>query len=375
VLERITTFIRELYQEPDNFIPLHAPIFSGNEKKYLCNCVDTTFVSSVGEYVNQFETMIQDFTKSRKAVAVANGTCGLTTALSLAGVQPGDLVLTQALTFVATANAIRHIGAKPAFLDSDKDTLGMSPDALRAFLEHHDSTRQRIAACVPVHILGHACRIREICDICKEWNIPVVEDAAEALGSTLGTKHLGTFGLLGVLSFNGNKTITTGGGGMILTNDDKLGIRAKHLTTTAKIPHPWEFQHDEIAWNYRMPNINAALGCGQMEQLQAILDDKKCIAQAYRNFFAGIDDIQYIDEPNGCKSNFWLNTILFPNREKRDEFLVFSNNHGIMARPLWTLMPDLPMYKTSPTDNLVNARLISERAVSLPSSPRLEQHQ
>jgi len=375
VLERITTFIRELYQEPDSFIPLHAPVFSGNEKKYLCNCVDTTFVSSVGKYVDQFETMIQDYTKAQKAVAVTNGTCGLTTALSLVGVQPGDLVLTQGLTFVATPNAIRHIGAEPVFLDSDRDTLGMNPDALRAFLEQHDSTSQRIAACVPVHILGHACRIREICDICNEWNIPVVEDAAEALGSTLGMQHLGTFGLLGVLSFNGNKTITTGGGGMILTNDEELGLRAKHLTTTAKTPHPWEFRHDEVAWNYRMPNINAALGCGQMEQLGAILSDKKNIAEAYRNFFAEIDDIQYIDEPKGCESNFWLNTIQFSTREKRDEFLAFSNNRGVMTRPLWTLMPDLPMYGTSPTDSLVNARHVSERAVSLPSSPRLEQQQ
>ena len=372
MLDRITNFIRELYGEPENFIPLHAPVFAGNEKEYLCNCIDTTFVSSVGEYVDQFEDMICAYTNAKKATAVVNGTCGLTTALSLVGVHPGDLVLTQGLTFVATANAIRHIGGEPVFLDSDSDTLGMSPEALRGFLEHHDNEKQPISACVPVHILGHACRIREICDICAEWNIPVVEDAAEALGSTYEGQHLGTFGDLGVLSFNGNKTITTGGGGMILTNNDELGLRAKHLTTTAKTPHPWEFRHDQVAWNYRMPNINAALGCAQMEKLEVIINDKRGIAGAYRNFFAKTDEIQYIDEPKGCDSNFWLNTIFFTTRKDRDDFLAYSNGRGVMTRPLWTLMTDLPMYEASLTDNLVNARRICECAVNLPSGPRLE---
>jgi len=363
----ITTFIRELYEEPEASIPLHAPVFNGKEKEYLCNCIDTTFVSSVGEYVDRFEEMTRDYTDSKRAVAVANGTCGLEMALRLVDVKPGDLVLTQALTFVATANAITHIGASPVFLDSDPDTLGMSPDALRDFLVNSD---RKIAACVPVHILGHACRIHEICDICAEFDIPVVEDAAEALGSTLNGQHLGTFGRVGVLSYNGNKTITTGGGGMILTNDETLGARAKHLTTTAKAPHRWEFRHTETAWNYRMPNINAALGCAQMERLESILQDKRDIAHAYRDFFAPKDGIDYIDEPKGCRSNYWLNTILLKNREERDSFLEYSNNSGVMTRPLWTLMPDLSMFENAACGELANAKDIQDRAVNLPSGPR-----
>ncbi len=366
----ITAFIRKLYKEPESFIPLHAPVFSGNEKEYLCNCIDTTFVSSVGEYVDRFEEMTRDYTGTQRAVAVANGTCGLEIALRLVGVKAGDLVLTQSLTFVATANAISHIGAAPIFIDSDSDTLGMSPTALRRFLEDNPESKSRIAACVPVHILGHACRIQEICKICAEFDIPVVEDAAEALGSSLDGKHLGTFGQVGVLSYNGNKTITTGGGGMILTNDKTLGDRAKHLTTTAKQPHRWEFRHDEMAWNYRMPNINAALGCAQMERIDAILQNKRDIAHAYRDFFADFSDVDYIDEPAGCHSNYWLNTVLFENVEKRNTFLELSNDSGVMTRPLWTLMPDLPMFKNAPRGDLPCARDIFNRAVNLPSGPR-----
>jgi len=373
MFDDIITFIRQLYREPEGFIPLHAPIFTGREKEYLCDCIDSTFVSSVGKYVDQFEDMVCDFTGAARAVAVVNGTCGLTAALGMVGVNPGDVVLTQALTFVASANAISHTGAKPVFLDSDKDSLGMSPDALKAFLKTHDPTDGRIAACVPVHILGHACRIREICEICEKHGIPVVEDAAEVLGSSYEGQHLGTFGTFGVLSFNGNKTITTGGGGMILTKDAKLGARAKHMTTTAKIPHKWEFRHDAIGWNYRMPNINAALGCAQMEKLDTILTDKRAIATAYKTFFEERTDALYIDAPTGCTANYWLNTIRFDSQEQRDNFLTESNDSGVMTRPLWTLMADLPMYTNNLNDGLVNARYLAARAINLPSSPRAKE--
>ena len=369
-MDEIIAFVRRLYDEPEAFIPLHAPVFAGREKEYLARCIDTTFVSSLSEFVDRFEEMTRDFTGTQRAVARVNGTCGLTAALKIVGVNHGDLVLTQGLTFIATANAVSHAGATAVFLDSDPDTLGMSPDALRTFLEKHDPAKGRIAACVPVHILGHACRIREICAICDEYGIPVVEDAAEGLGSTLDGQHLGTFGRLGVLSYNGNKTITTGGGGMILVNDEELGARVKHLTTTAKVPHRWAFDHDEIGWNYRMPNINAALGCAQMERLEEILADKRVIAAAYRDFFAGKPGLTYVDAPKGCVSNYWLNTVLFENREERDRFLTRSNDRNVMTRPLWTLMPELPMYAAHPTDGMPQARGLHDRAVNLPSGPR-----
>ncbi|WP_319543663.1 LegC family aminotransferase [uncultured Pseudodesulfovibrio sp.] len=375
MFDDILSFIRRLYRKPTGFIPLHAPIFTGREKEYLCDCIDSTFVSSVGKYVDQFEDMVCDFTGAARAVAVVNGTCGLTAALGMVGVKPGDLVLTQALTFVASANAISHTGATPVFLDSDQDSLGMNPDALRTFLETHESTKGHIAACVPVHILGHACRIREICDICEQYGIPVVEDAAEVLGSSYDGQHLGTFGTFGVLSFNGNKTITTGGGGMILSKDAELGAHAKHMTTTAKIPHKWEFRHDEIGWNYRMPNINAALGCAQMEKLDVILKDKRLIASAYKAFFEQSTEATYIDAPKGCTANYWLNTIRFKSQDQRDTFLTESNDAGIMTRPLWTLMTDLPMYVNNLNDGLTNARYLAARVVNLPSSPRAEECQ
>lgn len=371
-MESVIRFIRDLYAEPEAFIPLHAPVFAGREKEYLADCIDSTFVSSVGEYVTRFEEMTREFTGTARAVAVVNGTCGLTAALRLVGVTHGDLVLTQGLTFVATANAVVSAGATPVFLDSDPDTLGMSPDALRAWLECNGNGSRRVAACVPVHILGHACRIREICEICAEYDIPVVEDAAEGLGSFLDGQHLGTFGTLGVLSYNGNKTITTGGGGMILARDEELGALAKHMTSTAKVPHRWEFRHDASAWNYRMPNLNAALGCAQMEKLDEILADKRAVASAYRDFFAGSESMDYVDAPEGCLSNYWLNTVLFVDRTARDEFLEFSNDRGVMTRPLWTLMPELPMFEAHENDGLANARRLSDRAVNLPSGPRIK---
>ena len=380
MLESLIALVRGLYAEPEAFIPLHAPVFAGNEKTYLCRCVDTTFVSSVGEYVDRFEAMLREFTGAAAAVAVVNGTCGLTAALGLSGVRPGDLVLTQALTFVATANAIRHAGAEPVFLDSDAGTLGLSPVALENFLQAQaergpDGTRlrsdgRRIAACLPMHVLGHACRIREICALCEAWGIPVVEDAAEALGSTLDGRHLGLFGRIGVLSFNGNKTVTTGGGGMLLTMDPELGARAKHLTTTAKRPHPWEFFHDETAWNFRLPNVNAALGCAQMERIAEILADKRALAAAYREFCTGRTELEFVDQPAGCLSNFWLCSVRAPGLAARDELLAETNKRGIMTRPLWRLMTDLPMYAGCLQDNLNAAREAVERVLSLPSGPR-----
>lgn len=377
---RLITLVRGLYAEPSAFIPLHAPVFSGNEKAYLCDCVDSTFVSSVGEYVDRFEAMLREFTGAAAAVAVVNGTCGLTAALSLAGVRPGDLVLTQGLTFVATANAVRQAGAEPVFLDSDAETLGLSPAALETFLKGHaesgpDGARlrgdgRRIAACLPMHVLGHACRIREICALCAVWGIPVVEDAAEALGSTLGGRHLGLFGRIGVLSFNGNKTVTTGGGGMLLTMDPELGARAKHLTTTAKRPHPWEFFHEDTAWNFRLPNINAALGCAQMERIAEILADKRALAAAYRGFCAAEPGLDFLEAPAGCDSNFWLCSTRTAGPGARDALLAGTNAAGVMTRPLWRIMTDLPMYAGCLQDNLNAAREAVERVLSLPSGPR-----
>ncbi len=375
--KRITSFIRQLYNEPDEFIPLHAPVFSGKEKEYLNDCIDSTFVSSVGAYVNQFEELVREHTNSTRAIAVVNGTCGLTAALSIVGVKPNDLVITQGLTFVATANAIVHTGATPVFLDSDTKTMGLSPESLNDFLNTYATQRNgqtvytttgaHIGAVVPMHVFGHACRIDELKAICDRWNIPLVEDAAEALGSTYKGKSLGTFGKLGILSFNGNKTITTGGGGMILCQEETLGKRVKHLVNTAKVPHPWEFHHDEVAWNYRMPNLNAALGCAQMERLDDILKQKRDIAHSYFAFFANMDEVEFVAEPADCHSNFWLCAVLFQNKPQKEAFLQFANDNGVMTRPIWQLMPDLPMYREAITDGLAVARDIADRLVNLPS--------
>lgn len=376
--DTLTHFIRELYGEPEAFIPLHAPTFVGREKEYLCRCIDTTFVSSVGEYVDSFEELTREYTGAAHATAVSNGTSALQASLTLCGVKPGDIVITQGLTFVATPNAISHCGAEPIFLDSDH-TLGLSPDALVAFLEaftekknggvYDRQTGQRIAACVPMHVVGHACRIDRLCSICTEWGIPVVEDAAEGLGSFYKGRHLGTFGTLGVLSYNGNKTLTTGGGGMILSSRVKLGKRAKHITSTAKLPHAWEFEHDQIAWNYRMPNVNAAIGCAQMEYLSEILEEKRSIASRYDAFLSD-SPIRFHREPDSCVSNYWLNSIEFEDKSQRDSFLEYSNNSGVMSRPLWKLMVDLPMYAHSRHDTLEVARSYVDRIVNLPSGVR-----
>jgi aminotransferase in exopolysaccharide biosynthesis len=387
--DKIIDFIRELYNQPTGTIPLHAPTFCGNEKKYLNECIDTTFVSSVGKFVDRIEKDIAEFTGAKYAVATVNGTAALHIALMLAGVKPCDEVITQPLTFIATANAISYCGAKPVFLDVEKDTMGLSPLALKSFLENHtkwdksttqqlnNSTNKPISACVPMHTFGHPCRIDEIVEICDEYGIPVVEDSAESIGSFFNGKHTGTFGKIGVLSFNGNKTITCGGGGMIITDDEKLARKAKHITTTAKIAHQWEYRHDMIGYNYRMPNINAALACAQLEKIDDFIKNKREIAKKYSDFFSTNQQLngstakpEFFVEPKNSFSNYWLNAIILENRKARDEFLKISNENGVMTRPIWTLMNKLEMFKDCTTDDLENAQWLEDRVVNIPSSVR-----
>ena len=413
----IIDFIRSLYPNRE-IVPLHEPYFGGNEKRYVLDCIESTFVSSVGKYVDHFEEMIRDFTGAKYAIATVNGTAALHIALKLAGVQQGDLVITQPLTFVATCNAITYCGAEPVFVDIDPDTLGMSPDSLELWLstntiiqddvcylkdvhklhelsQVHESTnlhklsqinelqesfennsckfveirgQRRISACVPMHTFGHPCKIDRIVDICNRYHIPVVEDAAESIGSYFKGQHTGTFGKLGILSFNGNKTITTGGGGMILTDDDELGPLAKHITTTAKKPHRWKFEHDMIGYNYRLPNINAALGCAQMEELPEILQNKRETARKYQEFFNKIDDIEFIQEPSDSISNYWLNAILLTDEEERDKFLDYAYSQKVMCRPAWTLMDKLPMFNLCLSSHLNISEDISSNIINIPSS-------
>lgn len=373
----IVDFIRTLYEKPKDPIYLHEPVFRGNEKKYLNECIDSTYVSSVGKFVDQFEIKIAEYTGAEKAVVCVNGTNALHLALILAGVKSGDEVLTQPLTFIATANAIAYSGAHPVFLDVDRETLGLSPDALSEFLKtqtdlaptgcYNKITKRRIAACVPMHTFGHPCRIDQIVTICNKYNIEVVEDAAESLGSFYKGRHTGIYGNIGVLSFNGNKILTTGGGGMLLFRNEELAKRAKHLTTQAKVPHAWEFSHNEIGYNYRMPNLNAALGLAQLEQLISFVQIKRRIADEYSNFFSGTE-IEFIKEPLGAVSNYWLNSILFKDKNERDAFLKFSNEHGVMTRPAWELMNRLPMYCDAQCGDLTNSEWIADRLVNLPSS-------
>ncbi len=378
--QSILHFIKDLYPT-EKEIPLHAPVFKGNEKRYLAACVDSTFVSSVGAYVTEFEKKICEFTGAKYAVATVNGTAALHMALLLAGVSAGDEVLTQALTFVATANAISYLGAQPIFIDSASDNLGMCPHSLRTFLETHTfidakgrcvnkKTNQVIKACVPMHVFGHPVQIRQLKTICEEYRIKLVEDAAESLGSYTQEVHTGLIGELGVLSFNGNKIITCGGGGMIITNEESLAKRAKHLTTTAKLPHPYEFFHDEVGYNYRLPNLNAALACAQLEQLPEFLQNKRTLAQQYRSFFSKLEGVIYIDEPEGCQSNFWLNAIQFSTQAKRNEFLKESLEAKIFSRPVWKLMTELPMFNRSEKTDLSQAIKYASTVVNLPSSVR-----
>lgn len=378
--KQITDYIRELYGGQE-CIPLAVPRFIGNEKQYLNECIDTTFVSSVGKFVDRFEEDIARYTGAKKAVVCVSGTNALHMALMLVGVEREDEVLTQALTFIATCNALSYIGAHPVFLDVDKSTMGLSPDAVRIWLSknaeirnggcYNKRTGRRVKACVPMHTFGHPMRIDELAAICEEWHIELVEDAAESIGSRYKGKHTGTFGKVGAISFNGNKTITTGGGGMLLFNDEELGQYAKHLTTQAKIPHRWEFRHDHIGYNYRMPNINAALGCAQLENLDKYIEDKRETAKCYAEFFAHMDGVEFFVEPEHAYSNYWLNAILLPDKEEQVKFLEYSNDHGVMTRPIWELMNRLPMFENCETDGLENTIMFADRVVNIPSSVRL----
>lgn len=372
-------FIREQYCT-DQFIPLHAPVFPGNEKQYVLDTVDSTFVSSVGAFVDRFETDMAAYTGSPRAIATVNGTAALHVSLLLAGVKPGDLVLTQPLTFVATCNAISYCGAEPVFIDVDRHTMGLSPGALDAWLEenarldddgvcHVRETDRVLRACLPMHTFGHPADLDGLLEVCARWNLALVEDAAESLGSLYKGQHTGTFGCVGTLSFNGNKIITTGGGGMILAGE-ALGARAKHITTTAKKAHAYEYVHDEVGYNYRLPNLNAALGCAQLESLEAFIASKRELAASYEQFFEG-QSIQFFREPEGCRSNYWLNAVVCEDLAQRDALLQESNQAGVMTRPIWKLMTHLPAFSNTLRGDLANALWLEDRVVNLPSSVRL----
>ncbi|MEE1506422.1 MAG: LegC family aminotransferase [Candidatus Neomarinimicrobiota bacterium] len=375
----IIDFIKSLYPE-EIPVPLHAPRFVGREKEYVVDAIGSTFVSSVGEYVDRFEEMICRITGTAFAVATVNGTCALHIALNLAGVQSGDEVITQPLSFVATANTISYCGAKPIFLDVSRKTLGLDPTALKEFLKsntqttnqgcYNKATGKRIAACAPMHTFGHPCQIDSIAGICEHYNIALIEDAAESFGSFYNGRHTGTFGLFGVYSFNGNKTVTCGGGGAIVTNDETFAKKAKHITTTAKVQHPYEYIHDAIGYNYRLPNLNAALACAQLEQLDFFLENKRELAKIYQDFF-GLLDIPFVCEPDYARSSFWLNAIILLDRKTRDEFLKATNEAKVMTRPVWKLLNQLEMYQDCQTDALINAQWLEDRVVNIPSSVRI----
>lgn len=379
MIRKTIKFIKELYGEMD-FIPLHAPVFLGNEKKYLNECIDSTFVSYVGKYVAQFEEITANYTGAKHAVAMVNGTAAFQIALKIVGVSTNDEVITQPLTFVATCNAIKHNGAIPTFIDVDKETLGMSPEKLESFLKNqtkfidgncvNKTTGRIIKAIAPVHIFGHSNRIDKIIDVANKFNLKVVEDSAESLGSFYKSKHTGTFGEIGILSYNGNKTLTTGGGGMLLTDSKKIAEHAKHLTTTAKVPHKYEYIHDEVGFNYRLTNLNAALGVAQMEKIEQILENKRETAKLYSKFFAN-SDIKFIDEPKDSISNFWLNAVILNDRKERDLFLDETNKAGVMTRPIWRLMNKLEIFRDSFSDDLTNSEWLEDRVVNIPSSYRM----
>ena len=372
-------FVRGVYRTKKN-IPLHVPKFIGNEKKYLRECIDSTFVSSVGKFVDQFEKKIAKYTGARYAIATTNGTSALHVSLILAGVEKNNEVITQPLNFVASCNAISYCNAKPIFIDVDKDTMGLSPSKLKFFLEKNKSiknkecinkkTKKVIKACVPMHSYGHPCRIDEIKKICDEYYIFLIEDAAESVGSFYKNIHTGTFGHIGAMSFNGNKIITAGGGGCIITNNKVLAKKAKHLTTTAKVPHKWDFNHDMIGYNYRMPNINAALLLAQLEKLNDFINNKRNLANKYEAFFKNVD-YDFFKEPKNSKSNYWLNSIILKDKYQKNKFLEQTNSKGVMTRPIWTLMNNLPMFKDAQCHNLNNSKWLDERVVNIPSSTTL----
>jgi aminotransferase in exopolysaccharide biosynthesis len=371
-------FIKSQFPNKD-FIPLHEPNFSGREKEYVLDTIESTFVSSVGAFVDKFEIMMAELSKTQKAVAVVNGTSALQVALRLSGVESGDEVLTQALTFIATINAIIYNGASPVFLDVDLDTMGLSPNAVQSFLEefgeirdgvcYNKKTNRKIAACMPMHTFGFPVHLYELITICNKWNIPVVEDAAESIGSEYKGIPTGSFGKLGVFSFNGNKIVTSGGGGAIVTNDIQLGIKAKHLTTTAKVPHPYEYVHDEIGYNFRMPNLNAALACAQLEQLETFIQNKRALALEYNAFFKA-KGINFRMELPNTKANYWLMCLQLENKNDRDFFLKETNENKVMTRPIWQLIFKSPLYSNYQRDSQINAIYLEDRIVNIPSSVR-----
>ena len=375
----VIKFIKSIYDK-DKFIPLHQPRFVGNEKKYLNECIDSTFVSSVGKFVDEFEKKIAKYTGAKYAVATNNGTSAIHISLIVGGVKQDDEVITQPVNFVACCNAISYCNAKPIFIDVDKDSMGLSPSALKFFLENNTTVKNKqcinnrthkvIKACVPMHSYGHPCRIDEIKKICDEYYIFLIEDAAESVGSLYKNKHTGTFGHFGAMSFNGNKIITAGGGGCIVTNDNFLAKKAKHLTTTAKVPHKWNFNHDMVGYNYRMPNLNASILVAQLEHLDNFISNKRNLAHKYETFFKSLE-YDFFKETENSKSNYWLNSIILKDKNQRDQFLEETNSKGIMTRPIWTLMNKLPMFKDSQCDDLKNSEWLDQRVVNIPSSVKL----
>lgn len=375
-------FVREQFKTPEAFIPLHEPRFFGKEREYVMDAIDSTFVSSVGEYVNRFEEMMAEIAGTKYAVATVNGTSALHIAMILAGVQSGDEVITQPVSFVATCNAITYCNATPHFVDVDLETLGMSPRALEARLNEiaelregvciNKETGNKISCIVPMHTFGFPCRIDEIVNIATKWNIPVVEDAAESLGSSFKDQHTGSFGLLGTFSFNGNKTVTCGGGGAIVTDNEELAKRAKYITTTAKRPHKWEYYHTETGYNYRMPNLNAAMACAQLEMLPTFLENKRELAIRYQNFFSELSAIEFLTESETSLSNYWLMAVQLKDRASRDQFLEKTNSESIMTRPIWELMNELEMFNNAPCGAIPNSRFLVDRVVNIPSSVRIK---
>ncbi len=379
VLEKIV----DVLSDKKNFIGLHEPQFEGKEWEYVKECLDTGWVSSVGKFVDNFEEKLIEYTGVKKAVAIVNGTCALHLALKLIDVEQGDEVIVPTLTFIATANAVVHAGAVPHFVDSEKRTFGLDPQKLENYLNeiseirngecYNKLTGNRIVAVIPMHVFGHPVDLDTLAIVCKKFGVFFIEDAAESLGSFYNDRHTGNWGKMSVISFNGNKTITTGGGGAILTNDLVLAKKARHLSTTAKLVHQWEFRHDEIGYNYRMPNINAALGCAQMEKLPEFLKKKRELARRYQSAFEKIEGIKFFIEQQHVRSNYWLNTLILDKNDKlhRDNLLRKLNDNGIQARPLWTLLHKLPMYQNCPKMDLSVAENLENRLINIPSSPGL----
>ncbi len=377
--------LQEVLPQNQKFIGLHEPYFIGNEWVYIKECLDTRWVSSVGKFVDNFESNLANYTGVKRAVAVVNGTAALHICLQLIGIKAGDEVLIPSLTFVATANAVSYCGAIPHFIDSEERTLGVDAKKLGNYLDSvaeiksegcwNRETGRLIKAIVAVHTFGHPVDLDPLCQVCEHFQLTLVEDAAESLGSFYNGRHTGNWGKVSALSFNGNKIITTGGGGAILTQDDSLANLAKHMTTTAKLPHRWAFNHDQVSYNYRLPNLNAALGCAQLENLPEFLSAKRALAEKYAQVFQGIYGVKFFKEPDFAHSNYWLNTLLL-NEDcvaQRDELLELTNNHGIMTRPAWTLMHNLPMFKDSPRMDLKIAESLESRLINIPSSAFLEE--